>query len=235
MLSDKTAVVTGASRGLGRAVSRVLAREGCRLGLIARDASALSALAAELDGTEVHAVPADLARREDIDGAVRRVAESLGCPEILVNNAGLGQYRPFLENTADDDDRIMDVNFRAAVHLTRGFLPGMLERGSGHIVNIASDLSFTPLANMAVYAASKFALRGFSLSLAREVKDRGVRVSLVNPGIIDTAFNDGEEGRQGAEAALQPGQLAEAVLQVLTQPGFQMVDEITLHAVHQDY
>ena len=234
MLSDKTAIVTGASRGLGRAVARVLGEQHCRLALVARDEAGLAALAESLEGVDARIFPADLANRDDIRRVIADIA-AWAPADILVNNAGLGFYRPFLEHSVEDHDRIIDVNVRAPVHLCQGVLPGMLERGAGHIVNIASDLAFTPLANMAVYAASKFALRGLSLSLMKEFKDRGVRVSLINPGMIDTAFNDGEEGRMGARSALQPDELARVVVQVLTQPGYQMVDEITLHAIHQDY
>ena len=111
----------------------------------------------------------------------------------------------------------------------------MLKRGSGHIVNIASDVALTPIGNMAVYAASKFGVRGFSLSLAREVKGKGVKVSLINPGIVDTAFNDGEEGSKDGARALRPGQLAYLVVQVLEQPGYQMIDELTVHPQMQEY
>ncbi len=234
MLDGKTAWITGASRGLGRALAHRLAGAGCRVALISRDAEALRALADDLQGTGARVFTADLADRNQIQEVVAE-ASAWSPADILVNNAGLGYYREFLDHSPAEHDRIIDVNLRAAIHLSYGILPGMLERGHGHIVNIASDLSFTPLANMAVYAASKFGLRGFSLSLMKEVKDRGIRVSLVNPGMIDTAFHNGQEGQLGAEGALQPGELADAVVQVLTQPGFQMVDEITLHAVHQDY
>jgi short-subunit dehydrogenase len=234
MLSDKTAIVTGASRGLGRAIARALAGQHCRVALVARDRTGLEAVAGGIDGVEARAFPADLSKPEEVDRVLSDIA-AWAPVDILVNNAGLGYYRPFLEHTPEEHERIVDVNVRAPIRLCQGVLPGMLERGAGHIVNIASDLSFTPLANMAVYAASKFALRGLSLSLMKEFKDRGVRVSLINPGMIDTAFNDGEEGRLGARSALQPDELARVVVDVLTQPGFQMVDEVTLHAVHQDY
>ena len=234
MLNGKTAWITGASRGLGRAIARLLSERGCRVGLIARSQDDLRTVSADLGSAESRTFPADLADPGQVTKLIEE-ASAWGPPDILVNNAGLGYYRGFLAHTPSEHDQIIDVNLRAAIHLCHGVLPGMLERGYGHIVNIASDLSFTPLANMAVYAATKFGLRGFSLSLMKEFKDRGIRVSLVNPGVIDTAFNNGEEGQLGPEAALQPAELAEAVIGVLTQPGFQMVDEITLHAVHQDY
>lgn len=234
MLNGKTAWVTGASRGLGRAIARLLFERGCRVGLIARSPEALQAVSSDLGGRECRTFSVDLADPERVHRLVEE-ASAWAPPDILVNNAGLGFYRDFLDLSPSEHDRIIDVNLRAAVHLCHGVLPGMLERGHGHIVNIASDLSFRPMANMAVYAASKFALRGFSLSLMKEFKDRGIRVSLVNPGMIDTAFHDGTEGRLDPRSALQPAELAEAVIAVLTQPGFQMVDEITLHAIHQDY
>jgi short-subunit dehydrogenase len=179
-------------------------------------------------------IPCDLARGEEI----ARVCEGVnaaGSVDILINNAGFGFYRPFLDHSPSEHDAIIDVNLRAVIHLTQWLLPPMLKRGSGHIVNIASDVALTPIGNMAVYAASKFGVRGFSLSLAREVKGKGVKVSLINPGIVDTAFNDGEEGSKDGARALRPGQLASLVVQVLEQPGHQMIDELTVHPQMQEY
>jgi short-subunit dehydrogenase len=237
MLDGKLAVVTGASRGLGRATALALGRAGCRVALVARSANELEQTAALVveGGGEAVVYPADLTGADAAASVAGAVTARQGVPAILVNNAGLGHYRPFLDHSVADHDRLIDVNFRSVVHLCHALLPAMLEAGGGHIVNVGSDLSFTPLANMAVYSATKFALRGFSLSLMKEFKDRGIKVSLLNPGIIDTAFNDGEEGRMGAEAALQPVELAEIIVQILTRPGYQLVDELTVHARHQDY
>jgi NADP-dependent 3-hydroxy acid dehydrogenase YdfG len=130
---------------------------------------------------------------------------------------------------------MIDLNFRAVVHLTRALLPLMIERGSGHMINIASDLADRPLGNMAVYTATKHALRGFSLSLSQEVRPHGIKVSLLSPGMIDTSFHGSGEGSLDEVAALKPGPLARLVLSVIEQPGHQVIDEITVHASGQEY
>ena len=139
------------------------------------------------------------------------------------------------ERAERDSTALIDLNLRAAVHLTHAVLPGMIGAGGGRIINIASDLAVRPLGNMSVYTATKFALRGFSLSLSTEVRPHNVRVTLVNPGMIDTAFGGGKEGGLGPDIALQPRQLAELVVELASQPAHQLVDEVTVHALGQDY
>ena len=121
------------------------------------------------------------------------------------------------------------------MHFSYAVLPQMIKRQSGQIINIASDVSVRPQPNMAVYSASKFALRGFSLSLLREVKDQGIKVSLLNPGIIDTHFNNNVPGSADPKHALQPDAVAETIYQMMTQPQFQLIDELTLHPQSQDF
>lgn len=240
-LTGKLAVISGASKGLGRALALRLAGEGAKLVLLARSEDALMTLQQQIQRdfpqAEQHVwiFPLDLADRQTVMDVARRIKQECPPVALLVNNAGMGYYKPFLEHSADEHDQILAVNVHGLVHLTYSLLPAMLAAGSGHIINIASDLSFTPLANMAVYAASKFAVRGFTLSLAKEVKDSGVKVSLVNPGIIDTEFNNAKQGSKDPTWALQPDQLAELVLAVATQPGYQMIDEITVHPQMQQY
>ncbi len=232
-LTNKAAVVTGASKGLGRAIAKRLAQEGCNLALVARSAEALAQLANELiteHGIKAHAFAVDLSCTEATLQCAEQIQATFGAVDILINNAGSGYYKPFMEHTPAEHDAIIDVNIKAAIHLSYALLPSMLERRQGHIINIASDLSTRPLGNMAVYAASKFALRGFSLSLLQEVQKHGIKVSLLNPGIIDTCFNNNTPGNQSAQQALQPDALAETVFQMLTQPQFQLIDELTVHA-----
>ncbi len=235
-IAGKVALVSGATRGLGRELAIQLADAGADLVLLARNQTELERMAAEIQqrGTECDAIACDLSKTDEIVAAAARV-NAAGGVDILINNAGLGYYKPFLEHSPEEHDAILDVNLRGMIHLTQRLLPPMLDRRSGHIVNIGSDVAVTPIANMAVYAASKFAVRGFTLSLAREVKNHGVKVSLINPGIIDTGFNNGEAGTKDASWSLQPGELAALIIDVLAQPGFQMIDELTVHPQMQDY
>jgi short-subunit dehydrogenase len=235
-LRGRVALVSGASKGLGRQLAVQLAHKGADLVLLARNRRQLEDVAAQVKPTGVgcRAIVCDLSNTQEIADVCAAI-NGAGGVDILINNAGLGFYKPFLEHSLHEHDSIIDVNLRGLIHLTQWLLPPMLERGSGHILNIGSDLGFTPIANMAVYAASKFAVRGFTLSLAREVKAKGVKVSLINPGIVDTSFNNGEEGGKHASWALQPGELAALVVSVLEQPGYQMIDELTVHPQLQDY
>jgi short-subunit dehydrogenase len=235
-LAGKTAVVSGASKGLGRELALRLAEKGANLVLLARDPDRLDQVAAEsrTRGIRCEPIRCDLAQTSEIAAACVRLATAGGV-DIIINNAGHGYYKPFLEHSPEELDAIIDVNLRGLVLLTHRLLPSMLERGTGHIVNIASDVAFTPIANMAVYAASKFAVRGFTLSLAREIKDRGIKVSLINPGIIDTGFNDGEPGTKDPSWSLRPDELAALIVDVLEQPGYQMIDELTVHPQMQKY
>jgi short-subunit dehydrogenase len=231
-------LITGASRGLGKQIALACARRGYRLALVARDEPALRALAEELrgeHGTEVGVFGFDLARPGASLACVDAVSASMGAIDVLVNNAGIGWWRPFLEHTAEEHDRIIDLNLRAVVHLTHAVLPGMIKRGDGQIINIASDLATRPLGNMVVYTATKHAMRGFSRSLAQEVRPLGVKVAQLNPGLIDSSFGEWEEGSLDEADALKTAPLAELVLQLMEQPGHQMIDELEVHAMGQDY
>jgi short-subunit dehydrogenase len=235
-LAGKTAVVSGASKGLGHALALRLSERGTDLVLLARDSTRLDQVAAESRdrGIRCDPIACDLSKPGEIAAACARI-KAIGGVDILINNAGHGYYKPFLDHSPDEHDAIIDVNIRALIHLTHRLLPSLLQQGSGHIVNIASDVSSTPIANMAVYAASKFAVRGFTLSLAREIKDKGIKVSLINPGIIDTAFNESEPGTKDPSWSLRPDELAALIITVLEQPGYQMVDELTVHPRMQEY
>ncbi len=236
-LQGKLAVVTGASRGLGKAVARQLSPAGCKLLLLARDPAALGLLAEELNkqGGDAQVVSVDLSDSDDLARASDLIKSEFGDPDILINNAGVGWYQPFLDMDSARFDRMIDLNYRSVVQLCYQFLPAMVARQRGHIVNIASDLSYRPLANMAVYAGTKFALRGFSLSLLSEVKNHGVKVSLINPGMIDSDFHAEPAGSWHEGTTLDPTELARLVLTVLVQPEFQLIDELTVHATLQEY
>jgi short-subunit dehydrogenase len=231
------ALVTGASRGLGRHVALALGRRGVKVGLCARTAGDLERLAAEIRaaGGAAQAAPADVARCSEVEGAAARVREALGPIDLLINNAGVGWYKPFVEWTQEEIERALDVNLKGTVWATRAVLPGMLERGRGQIVNIASDLGRRILPNMAVYAAAKHGVVGFAGSLLREVKGRGVKVMTLTPGIIDTWFGGGREGTREATWAMSPSWVADFVVSLLELPPHWLADEVSLHPLHQDF
>jgi short-subunit dehydrogenase len=184
-------LITGASSGIGAAVARQFAREGYRLILAARRADRLDALAQEirLQGGEAQSIPADLSRLEDIQRLARSALESAGRIDILFNNAGFGRL-DWLEKLTPIEDvqgQVL-VDLLGLIWLTQAVLPHMIERRTGHIINMASLASWVAPPTYSVYAAAKFGVRGFSEALRREVSVYGIRVSGIYPGAVDTEF-----------------------------------------------
>jgi short-subunit dehydrogenase len=187
-----TALVTGASSGIGRALALRLAGRGARLALLARREAELAVVAAAVRqaGGEALVLPCDLGDRGRIEAACARALESLGSVDLLVNNAGYGGHRLFLEWDADDMERVMRVNYLGSLHVTRCLLPAMAERRRGWIVFVSSVAGRIGTPGESAYAASKFALTGLAEALSVEVEDAGVHVLTVFPGVIDTPFFD---------------------------------------------
>lgn len=187
----KTALVTGASSGIGAAFARALARERHDLILVARRADRLHALAEELraaHGGRVEVLPADLLRPEAASELAEAV-KALGLQvDLLVNNAGMGMHGPFLDLTADDDARMITLNISALTALTRALTRGMVERRTGAVINVASTAAFQPVPYFAVYAATKAYVLSYSEALAEELRPFGVNVQCLCPGSTESEF-----------------------------------------------
>jgi len=181
------AVVTGASRGIGRAVARAAAARGARVGLVARSKDDLERVLAEIEGKGAVAL-ADVSDETDVARALGEIERALGPIEILVNNAGIGAYGAFELAATDVFERLMRVNYFGTLYPMRAALPGMLRRGAGHIVNVVSIAGRIGAPLEAAYSASKFAVAGLTEAVALEVADRGVSVAMVHPGPVDTEF-----------------------------------------------
>ena len=231
-------LVTGASRGLGAALGRELLARGHRVVLTARNevelAQAVDSLRAE-HGDRVNWIAADLSSPAATLALVAQVEQRFGALDGLINNAGIGAWKPLVEWTPQEVIACVNVNLLAPMLLAQAVLPGMLARRRGMIVNIASDLARRPLANMAPYVASKFGLLGFSGSLLREAKAHGIKVSAVLPGIIDTAFNGAREGSKEESWALRAQALAAQIVALFGLPENVVIDELTIHPLHQDF
>jgi len=186
-IDGAVAVITGASRGIGRATARALNGRGATVGLVARSRGELEELAQEL-GPGAGVATADVADRDQVETAVAHLVETLGPVDILVNNAGIGAYASMLEEVPETFEHLMRVNYLGTVYATRAVLDGMAARRRGHIVNVASSAGRLGAPFEAAYSASKFAVVGMSESLAAEVHPFGIAVSLVNPGPVDTDF-----------------------------------------------
>jgi short-subunit dehydrogenase len=183
------AVVTGASSGIGVEIARELARRGHELVLVARSAEKLQALADDLP-TTAHVVPADLSDRSARAGLLDELASRGLTPQILVNNAGFSTLGPVHRSDAEDEVRLIEVDVAAVADLCSRFLPGMVERGTGSVLNVASTAAFQPLPGQAAYGASKAFVLSYTRSLSAELKGTGVAVTVLCPGPVDTGFGE---------------------------------------------
>ena len=234
-LDGKTAVVTGASSGIGAATARALAGVGARVAVGARRTEPLRELGEDLVSLELDVTdPASCAR------FAQEAIAALGGLDILVNNAGLGLGRdPFWESSEEDEQTVIDTNVRGLMRITRLFLPHV--RDGGHIVNVGSIAGRQPYENAAVYVASKFAVRGFTYALREDLLGRPIRLTLVDPGLVETGFSvvrfrgDEEAASRVYERVepLTPEDVAECVVFAVTRPPHVNVDELVVKALAQ--
>ncbi len=187
-LKGRTALVTGASRGIGRAAALLLARQGARVVLAARDEGLLDEVAGAVreGGGEAHPMALDLGHHESIPAAVRGLPSEFAAIDILVNNAGITADNLLARMTLEQWQRVLDVNLTGAFVLTKALVRGMMRRRHGRVVSVSSVAGVVGNAGQANYAASKAGLIGFSKSLARELLSRGITVNVVAPGFIET-------------------------------------------------
>ena len=217
-LAGQVALVTGSSSGIGAATAHELARRGARVVLAARRANLLEAEAQAITsaGGEAYVIPADVTDTTQIEALVSRAIERYGRIDILVNNAGIGSLRSFAAMSDEDIERMLDTNLRGVVLLTHAVLPGMLERRHGAIITVASVAGH--VAVDPIYSATKYAVRGFSLSLRRQLAGSGVSISLVSPGFIRSNLTSRSRQRLPG-----PEIIANAIADLVTRPRREVV------------
>lgn len=224
-----TALITGATEGIGRAIAFTLGRAGYRVAVCARTPSRLRGLLEELaaGGIEAAGYPADVGVEFDVKTMVAHVTGSLGPVEVLINNAGIAILRPFEEMTLVEWDQTMATNLRSLFLVTREVLPGMRARKSGTIVNIASLAGKNGFVGGTAYTASKHAVLGLSRSLMLEVRKDNIRVITVCPGSVDTPLIRNQTMlKPDPEKILRPEDVAQTVLDALRLPTRAMISEI---------
>ncbi|MEW9053068.1 MAG: 3-ketoacyl-ACP reductase [Neobacillus sp.] len=214
-LKGKTALVTGAGRGIGRAVAIALAKEGVNLGLIGLNMSNLEQLAEELKPYDVNlsAATANVGDSSAVQHAVEHIKSDLGSIDILINNAGTAKFGGFLDLTPEEWENIIRVNLMGVYHVTRAVLPEMIERKSGDIVNISSTAGQKGAPVTSAYSASKFAVLGLTESLMLEVRKHNIRVTALTPSTVVTDLaNDNNLISGNAERVMHPEDLAELLI-----------------------
>lgn len=243
-IRGKVIVITGASSGLGEATARHLAAQGATVVLGARRLDRIEALAAELSagGSQALAVQTDVTRSAQVQALVDAAIARFGRVDVMLNNAGLMPHSPLERLKIDDWDRMIDVNVKGVMYGIAAVLPHMIERKSGHIVNVSSVAGHKVRPGSTVYSATKHAVRVISEGLRQEVKAYGLRTTIISPGAVDTELPnsitepDVAEGvRKFYDIAVAPESFARAVAYAIGQPDDVDINEILFRPTQQEY
>ncbi|WP_432010514.1 SDR family oxidoreductase [Streptomyces cucumeris] len=242
-IDGKVVAVTGASSGIGEATALLLAERGARLVLGARRTERLTELVARIEGAGGTAVAlrTDVTRRDDVRALVALAGERYGRLDVLVSNAGVGTISPLDDLRVDEWDTMVDVNIKGVLHGIGAALPVFRAQGSGHFITTASTAAFRVVPTMAVYAATKFAVRALCEGLRQEAGD-SLRVTTVSPGMVATDFVDASTNERAREQvaevrdriAIPPEAIAEAIAYAIGQPATVDVNEIVIRPTAQD-
>ncbi|WP_077617026.1 3-ketoacyl-ACP reductase [Bacillus sinesaloumensis] len=216
-LKGKKAIITGGSRGIGRATALELAKEGVELGIIATSKESLAKIHDELTelGATFVTVPADISIEKEVQRAVKEIEGKLGGIDILINNAAVRAYGSFLDLGTETWEKLLDTNIMGIVHITKAVLPGMIERNRGDIINISSMSGLKGTEGSSAYSASKFAVIGLSESLMQEVRRHNIRVFVLTPSRVDTELVLGENNQGDPTKYTQAEDLAEYMSSLL--------------------
>ncbi|NHC39954.1 SDR family oxidoreductase [Bacillus sp. MM2020_1] len=237
MLKDQIAIVTGGSRGIGKEIAVKLAESGMKLTIVG-SSTQVSETAEEIRKmgyANVLPVQADVSKEEDMKAVVKKTLEAYGSIDLLVNNAGLGFFKLTEEVSLEEWKKVFEVNVQGVFLATKAVLPHMKDQKSGTIINISSDVARYTIPNGAAYTATKYAVQGFSGSVAQEVREYGIRVGTINPGMVDTYFAESTQGLPEKEDWLKVGDIANAVVYMASAPKHMIIDEIVIHPFAQQY
>ncbi|WP_416148994.1 3-ketoacyl-ACP reductase [Salipaludibacillus sp. HK11] len=214
-INGKTALITGAGKGIGKAIAIALAKEGVNLGLLARTEADLINVKKEIEpfGVKVSYATVDVSSLEQVEDGVQKVTEDLESIDILINNAGTAKFGGFLDLSPDEFKKIIDVNLMGVYYVTRAVLPQLIEKNGGDIINISSTAGQKGAPKTSAYSASKFGLLGLTESLAMEVRKHNIRVTAHTPSTVATELALKENLTDGnPDKVMQPEDLAEMVV-----------------------
>ncbi len=233
----KVAIITGASRGIGRSLALKMAEEDFAVINIARNAADLDSLENEITkkGGTARSFPLDISSEKQVNKAIKQIVDEFGRVDVIVNNAGFGIFKNAERLSGDEWSQVMDVNAKGTFLLSKAVIPFMKKAGKGHIIGVATDVSKRVIAEGSLYCASKYAQDAFLGALRKEVRKDNIKVSIVYPGLVDTHFHGKMEGDLGQTDFLKPSDVANAVVYIVNAPAHVVVDELMIHPISQDY
>jgi NADP-dependent 3-hydroxy acid dehydrogenase YdfG len=236
-MNSKTVIITGASKGIGKSISLLLAQQKMKLVLVARGEQELQVLEKEIRKSEGESISivADIRKEEEIQQVIDQSLAAFGKIDVLINNAGVGYFKPVEQFSSQEWDYIMDINVKGTFLMTKAVVPHMKEQKSGQIIMIASDVARRTFENGSVYCASKYAQDAFTSALRKELRKFGVRVGMVMPGITATHFDGTPVEAEFKRDWLNSNEIAKAVQYMIDAPTNVMVDEIMVHPLSQEY
>lgn len=227
-LADRVALITGGSRGIGAALARTMVAEGAKVGLLSRSGD-------DLDLSGALGIACDVRNPEDVQRAVDATAERFGRLDIVIANAGVGSYGPFLDLSLDDIEEMIDVNLKGTLYAARAALPHLLQSDAADFVALASEAGRRGLPHETVYCASKFGQVGFTRALDHELRSRGVRCTNVCPGGVATGFAYGKGRAPEDEIGMMSAQdVADLVMFVITRPRGMRILETALRPMTEE-
>ncbi|GAB3799084.1 SDR family oxidoreductase [Spirosoma humi] len=238
-VENKTIIISGASRGIGRATALLLAQHGANVIVTARNADDLNQL--QKEATEGHvrgkivAVAGDVASESDMAAVVQTALDQFGRIDVVINNAGYGVFKNVDEITVEEWDALMSTNVKGTFVLTKAALPTLKAQGAGHVVVVASDVAKRTFAGGSLYTASKYAQEAFMGALRKEVRSFGIKVTGVYSGLVDSHFHEKGHGHETSQNWLKSEDMAESMLFIVSRPAHVVIDEFMVHPLEQEY
>jgi NADP-dependent 3-hydroxy acid dehydrogenase YdfG len=234
MFSNKTIILTGASKGIGKQLAIELGKLGANLSLVARSEEELKQIQSEI-GNNCLIFTGSVADENLANEVVNKTIEAFGKIDFMINNAGYGIFGPTESITAEQWSDMYDTNVKGTFLFSKAVLPNMKANGSGHIINIASDVAKRVFDGGSLYCSSKFAQDAFSAALRKEVRKDGIKVSVVYSGLVDTMFHARPQGDEQHADWLKPIDMANSIMYIMNQPKHVVIDELMIHPLSQEY
>lgn len=236
-ISGKTILITGASKGIGKAIALSLAGFNTNLGLVARSQKELEDLQVEIIklGSKAEIFIGSVADEIFVNAAIQFMLQKFGKIDVMINNAGYGVFNNAEDIASRDWDELFATNTKGTFLFCKAVIPGMKERKDGHIINIASDVAKRSFAGGSLYCASKYAQEGFSAAIRKELRPFEIKVSVVYSGLVDSSFHTDSQGSANHDDWLKNEDMANAIQYIIAQPKHVVIDELMIHPLSQDY
>ncbi|WP_085506819.1 SDR family oxidoreductase [Thalassobacillus devorans] len=238
MLKDQVAIVTGSSRGIGREVARQLAEKGVKLAILgsSQDIHETAEGLKEEGYENIQSFVADVSKENDVERVVQATEKAYGKIDILINNAGIGAFKKVEDVTVEEWEKTFSINVQGVFLATKAVLPIMKKHQFGTIITVASDVSrYTIPEAGSLYTSTKYAVQGFMGAVAQEVREEGIRIGTINPGMVDTYFANSKQGLPEKEKWLKVEDIAESIVYMAGVPKHMLIDELHLHPLTQTY